>query len=196
MIRARPKPGFSLIELMITLSLTAVVMRLALPAWSGFAGRASVDAISNELSADLALARIEAVRRQAQIIVCSGVVSAGAASCSASTNWAAGRVVYCSDPGATGICCPDGPGTCASGLTQQVLRTRQAVLGGTVKVTGPSASVVFHPTGAVTSTTLPISFTVCKPATGYNNTNVLAERTLSLGSAGQLLALDTTSTPC
>lgn len=188
--------GFSLIELMVTLAVSAVVLALALPSWSGFAGKAAVDAMSNELSADLAGARLEAVRRQAQISLCAGVLVSGSPSCSGTSNWGAGRVMWCSDPGATGLCCPDGPGTCSTSLTQQVLRVRAALVGGTVKVSGPTSVIVFHPTGAVTSTTGPLTFTVCKPATGNNNSNVLAERVLSLGLSGQLLATDSSANPC
>jgi len=188
--------GFSLIELMVTLAVAAVVLSLALPAWNGFAGKASVDAMSNELTADIALARLEAVRRQAPVSVCAGVLVAGAPSCSGSSNWAAGRLVYCTDLSATGLCCPDGPGTCAATLTVQVIKVRAALVGGTVKVTGPAATIVFRPTGAVTSSVVPISFTVCKPATGTGGYSALAERTLTLGTGGQLLVVDSTATPC
>ena len=181
---------------MVTLAVAAVVLSLALPAWNGFAGKAAVDAMSNELTADVALARLEAVRRQAQVSLCAGALVAGAPVCSGSGNWAAGRLVYCSDPAATGICCPDGPGTCTSGLTQQVLKVRAPLSGSTIKLSGPAATVVFHPTGAVTSTVLPISFTVCKPASGSGNYAVLAARVLTLGLAGQLLASDSSSAPC
>jgi len=193
--RQRDGAGFTLIELMVTLAVVALLVAITVPSWNGFVGRAVVDAASGELAADLALARSESVRRQTAISVCAGALSGGAASCSGSGNWGNGRVVWCTDSSASGLCCPDGPGTCTAGLTQQVLKVRAAVNGGNVRVTGPASTLVFHPSGAVTSTVVPLTFTICKPASG-GAYGALAARSLSLGMAGPLLAADTTLASC
>jgi type IV fimbrial biogenesis protein FimT len=177
---------------MITLLVMALLLRMAVPAWQGFASRATIAGVSNELESDIALARLEAVRRQAQITLCSTsapdpAAAVSAINCStAGSDWKSGRWAFCTDPNTTtptGACCPDGPAACSTPPAVAVLKVRQAVSGGTTTVVGPASAMVFHSNGSITTAaTTPLTFTIC--ASGQPG------RTLSLGLAGQMLVAD------
>lgn len=62
--------GFTLIELMITLVVAAVLMGVAIPFLSGLVFRTQLSTATNELSSQLALARAEAVNRGRTAALC------------------------------------------------------------------------------------------------------------------------------
>jgi len=77
--RVRPAPagpgqgrsgGFTLIELMITIAVLAVVLAIAVPSFQGMINRNRLVASGNEVVAALQLARMEAVRRNSRVELC------------------------------------------------------------------------------------------------------------------------------
>ncbi|MDY0057436.1 MAG: GspH/FimT family pseudopilin [Methyloversatilis sp.] len=71
MIPARPaQHGFTLIELMIVVTLLAIISAIALPAFQGFIASNRLTSEANELLAGLNLARSEAVRTQRRVVLC------------------------------------------------------------------------------------------------------------------------------
>lgn len=60
--RGRREAGFSIIELMMTLVLLAVMAGLAMPSMRGYIDRTAVDSATNQLSGDIAYAQMLAVR--------------------------------------------------------------------------------------------------------------------------------------
>lgn len=62
--------GFTLIELMITLVVAAVLMGVAIPAMAGLVFRTQLSTATNELGSQLALARTEAVNRGRTAALC------------------------------------------------------------------------------------------------------------------------------
>lgn len=88
--------GVTLIELMTVLVVATILIGIAVPAIGDFIRNSRMIAQSNELAADLALARSEAVKRATSVTVCkSANPTASLPSCdTAGANWAAGRVIF------------------------------------------------------------------------------------------------------
>jgi type IV fimbrial biogenesis protein FimT len=75
--------GFTLVELVITLVVLGVLMAMAIPSFRYVQNSSRLSGASNELVASLQSARMEAVRRNGRVVLCS---SADGASCSADVN--------------------------------------------------------------------------------------------------------------
>ncbi len=84
------KRGFSLIELMVTLAVAAILLAVAVPNMRSFIQNNKAAATSNQLLSALNFARSKAVHFGRGMTLCS---STDATTCSASTNWATGWVM-------------------------------------------------------------------------------------------------------
>lgn len=76
--------GFSLLELMITVAVLAILVTLATPAFTSIINSNRLTAGSNALLATMQYARSEAVRRNARVSVCP---TGDGSTCEASGNW-------------------------------------------------------------------------------------------------------------
>lgn len=83
--------GFTLIELMITLAIVAILLTVGVPAMKKFLQGSQLIASTNELHSALHIARSEAVKSNARVTICS---SDDGTSCSGSTNWRDGWIVF------------------------------------------------------------------------------------------------------
>jgi type IV fimbrial biogenesis protein FimT len=83
--------GFSLLELMIALTMLAILVGLAAPSYRAFTRNNTVTAAHNDLVTSLTLARSEALRRNRTVSVCA---SADGASCGDATNWNTGWIAF------------------------------------------------------------------------------------------------------
>ena len=61
--------GFTLIELMVTVSVLAILLAVAAPSFSSFVAGQKVKSASNDLTTALILARSEAIKRNADIVI-------------------------------------------------------------------------------------------------------------------------------
>lgn len=89
--------GFSLLELMITLSVAAILLVIAVPSFRGLMNRSRVSSASNELLSSLAYARTEAVTRGQLVSMCP---STDDKSCSGDATFEPGWIVYTYPAGA------------------------------------------------------------------------------------------------
>jgi len=92
--------GFTLIELMITVSIAAVLATLAVPSMTSFLTSMRLSSASSLLYGDLNLARAEAIKRNTRVLMCP---SSNGTSCATGTNWAVGWIL-CVDANSDGAC--------------------------------------------------------------------------------------------
>jgi prepilin-type N-terminal cleavage/methylation domain-containing protein len=67
----RTQPGFTLIELMVTVAIAAILLAVTVPSFTDLVARQRVEGAMNELVADLGYAATEAVSRNLNVAVTS-----------------------------------------------------------------------------------------------------------------------------
>ena len=87
----RDAEGFSLIELIVTLSVASILMTLAVPSFSSFVKDNRLITQTNDFVTALNFARSEAIKRGDRITVCK---STDQVSCSGSGSWDQGWIVF------------------------------------------------------------------------------------------------------
>lgn len=135
--RGRRQPGLTLVELLTTLSVALVGLSLAVPAMMGVTSDRQMNGTVERLTADLTLARAEAVRRGQPVIVCS---SRDGETCSGSTEWAEGWIL---------LVAPELSGDPGSASPERI-RVAPAV-GAGLRLGGSHARVVYRPDGTSTA---------------------------------------------
>ena len=65
-----PAPGFTMLELMVVVIVLAVLLTVAVPSFEAVMNGNRLAGASNELMASLQTARMEAVRRNARVVLC------------------------------------------------------------------------------------------------------------------------------
>lgn len=86
--------GFTLIELLVTLAIAAILATMAAPMLSGLLARSQMNAVANDLTGALQMARMEAVSRNTCVSICRRATS-GAAQCAGDDGaWNSGWLVY------------------------------------------------------------------------------------------------------
>ena len=83
--------GFTLIELMVTVSIAAIVLTLGVPSYTRMIENNRMSTQTNEFVGFLNLARSEAVKRGTRVTVCK---SSDGATCSGSGDWEQGWIVF------------------------------------------------------------------------------------------------------
>ena len=80
--------GFSMIELVITIAIAAILLTLAIPSFTSFLNSNRVSGQANELLATFQTARLESIRRGRQVVVCgSSNANAATPTCSGTAAW-------------------------------------------------------------------------------------------------------------
>lgn len=115
--------GFTLIELIITLAIAAMVLAIGVPSFQGMMRDNRLTTQVNELVAAMNLARSEAIKRGRRVTLCK---SADGASCAAGGGYQQGWIVFV-----------DANDNAAVDAGEQVLRVKAAMEGG-LTLTGNS----------------------------------------------------------
>lgn len=92
--------GFSLIELVVTLSVAALLMSAAVPAYRNYVANTHMSAATNLFLAHLNTMRSEAVTRGLPVAMCA---SSDQSSCSNSGDWSTGWIVFTDSDGDAGV---------------------------------------------------------------------------------------------
>lgn len=91
----RPARGVTLIELMVTVSIAAIMMTIAAPSMRDFVRSNQLRTSANDLSALLLLARSESIKRGWPVTLCkSADITAAAPACSQAATWNQGWLVF------------------------------------------------------------------------------------------------------
>lgn len=103
---AKKDRGFTLVELMVTLSILAILMAIGAPQMRAFLQKRQVAADFDNLASAIQLAKSEALKRSGNVSICPLASDVGNPACAASatTDWSKGWMVFidASDPaGAT-----------------------------------------------------------------------------------------------
>jgi type IV fimbrial biogenesis protein FimT len=113
--------GFTLVELMVTLAVVAILLGLAIPSFNDAILGTKLSTYANSLVASANVARSEAIKRNAAVTMC---VSTDGASC-ASGNWDQGWIVLAG--------------------TEVIIRQDAAATG--FRLTGTASTLTFQATG-------------------------------------------------
>lgn len=95
--RRQVQHGFTLVELVVTVAVVAVVASLAMPDFSETVRQWRRDSATRTLTSSLQLARSEAIKSTRKVMLCP---STNSTSCASSTEWRNGWIVFVDD-GAT-----------------------------------------------------------------------------------------------
>jgi type IV fimbrial biogenesis protein FimT len=137
--------GFTLIELVVTLAVAAILIAVAVPNFRMFMANNRMASQANDMIAAINLARSEAVTRAANVTVCA---SSDGATCTG--GWAQGWIVR--DAAGTPI------------RVQQALRGESTLVGGA----DVASTITFTSSGrtsiAATATTASTTLTLCPPS--------------------------------
>ncbi len=100
----RHQSGFTLIEAMVVVAITAILLATGLPELANFSARRATAAQANTLASGLRLARAESVKRGLPVTVCPSLApEAPAPACSGGAgDWARGWIVF-ADAGVIGV---------------------------------------------------------------------------------------------
>jgi prepilin-type N-terminal cleavage/methylation domain-containing protein len=92
----RATTGFTLIELLVVIAISAILLAVGVPSFSYMIDRNRVAGEVNEMLADLALTRSEALARRGRVIMCRSTnpALAGATCDAAATDWSSGWIVF------------------------------------------------------------------------------------------------------
>jgi type IV fimbrial biogenesis protein FimT len=174
--------GFALLELLVVLALVAVLQMLAVPAMSAAVDAVRLTSSTQSFFASLQLARSEAIKRNARVVVCK---SDAGQRCVLTGGWEQGWIVF-----------HDLNNNAQLDAGESILQ-RESAPGGMLRLTGNAqvaSYVSYTPTGTTSTTSGAFqagTFTVCRQAAGKNEA-----RQIVISSAGRVRTHRVTLAQC
>lgn len=146
--------GFTLIELMVTVTIAAILLVVAVPSFSEMSNKRALVAQLTNIGGALRFARNEAVTRSVNIVACA---SSDGLTCTASNNWEGGWIVFI-DNDSNGSA--DSLATSTCDIDEDcLLQTYQAMATG-VSLAANTAALTFNSYGELAGSAA--SFALCR----------------------------------
>jgi type IV fimbrial biogenesis protein FimT len=166
---ASPASGFTLMELLVTLTIVALLFAIGVPTFRNASLGSRLAAAANDLLASVQLARSEAIKRNVDVTLCP---STDGAACDVGADWDQGWIVVDEGPD------PD-----------ELIQVQEALDDGyRMTQAGGSAELAFRPIGiGATAATI----TVCRETPLGSQ-----ERVLNVTAAGTVYISNTTTGDC
>jgi type IV fimbrial biogenesis protein FimT len=95
--------GFTMVELMVSVSIAAILAVMAAPSFSSFISKGRADSASKQMFSDLNMARVESIKRNRRVLVCPSPNTSTITGCATGNSWANGWVM-CVDGDNDGVC--------------------------------------------------------------------------------------------
>ena len=140
---AKAQSGVTLIELMITLVVVAIVVMAGVPMLGDFTRDSRVVSRTNDMVAALNFARSEAVKRAEFVSICP---SSDQASCTGSTDWTVGWIVWLDETG---------PGNGAVDAGETIMRVGDSIQA--MSISSGSDSITYEPAGGLSGSGVTIA---------------------------------------
>jgi type IV fimbrial biogenesis protein FimT len=184
--------GFTLIELMITLAIVAVLLVVGVPSLKTFMQSNTLIASTNELLSALHVARSEAIKLNTRVSICD---SSNGTSCGLTGDWSNGWIVFVDAGGnltSTGA-------PCTAANTDCLLRVHNAISDDQLSVSGVDANSAAITSFTFTARGMPkdtagISesgiFSICS---FDDSNNVIGSRAVVLSLSGRVRVSDNTA---
>lgn len=149
--------GFTMLELMITLSIGAILATVAAPSYQSMMVQSRLSTQSNEFLTALHYSRSEAIKRGIRVTMCK---SNSGIACTNGSSWQDGWIVYSDSETAGEVGKVDG--------SDEVLRVFPGMIGSTMTASNYTNWISYLPNGSSKSSDNLSngSFTVCNSAQG------------------------------
>lgn len=168
-IKNKKNKGFTLIELIITLTVIGILVALVAPNMGSFVVSNRLTTQANELVTDINLARSEAIKQASNVGVCASSTGTG---CTGS--WQSGWIMF-----------RDGDSSLTwTAAADSVLRTHES-LSGSNTLSGPTTIVVFSKSGLLANSAAAGDFILCNSQSGKSrviNIQLTGRPSLSSGT--------------
>jgi type IV fimbrial biogenesis protein FimT len=173
--------GFTMVEMMMTVAIAAIVLTLAVPSFRYVTNSNRIAAEINGLLGDLQFARAEAIKEGRTVTVC---VSSNGTQCTGTTNWQNGWIVF-SDPADIGVV----------DANEVILRVQKPFSGTDTFVSNGLSAVTFNREGYAAPIATGTLFTLHD-----STSNSAWTRCLAFSTIGQVVSeranIPTNVTPC
>lgn len=160
----KTEQAFTLIELVITLTVASILLVVAIPGFNQFVQSNRLAAGTNDFIASISFTRSEALKRASGVGLCPS--NSGGTGCDLSTSWASGWVVFTDTDNNNSW----------TASTDQVVRAYQTLPPGTA-VTASSTLILFNSQGRIP--------TAANNDYNFCNTSLGKGRRITLSPSGQ-----------